>query len=198
MADATLVKLGEIAERQWGLVTTAQADNAGVSRKQLSRMASSGAVERIAQGVYRVAGAPPQRHEAIYATWLALGGATSPRTPPGVAPVVAAGQTAAVVHAIGDFLLDGLDFIVPSRKGTRIPDVRLRIRDLTRPEVIPVEGLPTLTVERTIAVRSDKLTAPNALITYLSPVAQRHRSDGRTLANHLFDLAGVTPEGWKT
>ncbi|MGH3349559.1 MAG: type IV toxin-antitoxin system AbiEi family antitoxin domain-containing protein [Nocardioides sp.] len=216
MADATLAKLGEIAERRWGLVTTAQADDAGVSRKQLSRMASSGALERVAQGVYRVAGAPPQRHEAIYATWLALGGATSPRTAAGVAPVVAAGQTAAVVHAIGDFLLDGLDFIVPSRKGTRLPDVRLRIRELSRPEVIPVDGLPTLTVERTIAdlvaigtdtslvadalrdaVRSGRLTAPNALVTYLSPVAQRHRTDARTLANGLFDLAGVTPEGWK-
>ncbi|MFE6647389.1 type IV toxin-antitoxin system AbiEi family antitoxin domain-containing protein [Nocardioides sp. NPDC057772] len=215
MADATLAKLGKIAERRWGLVTTAQADDAGVSRKQLSRMASSGALERVAQGVYRVAGAPPLRHEAIYTTWLALGGAASPRTAAGVAPVVAAGQTAAVVHGMGDFLLDGLDFIVPSRKGTRLPDVRLRIGELSRSEVIPVDGLPTLTVERTIAdlvaigtdtslvadalrdaVRSDRLTAPNTLVTYLSPIAQRHRTDGRTLANNLFDLAGVTPEGW--
>lgn len=216
MADTTLAKLGEIAERRWGLVTTAQADDAGVSRKQLSRMASNGALERVTQGVYRMAGAPPHQHEAIYATWLALGGSTSRRTPAGVAPVVASGQTAAVIHGIGDFLLDGLDFIVPSRKGTRLPDVRLRIRALTRSEVIPVDGLPTLTVERTIAdlvaigtdtslvadavrdaVRSGKLTTPNTLTTYLSPVAQRQRTDGLSLANDLFNLAGVTPDGWK-
>jgi Transcriptional regulator, AbiEi antitoxin/Cytochrome P450 len=78
MADSTLVRLGSIAERRWGLVTTAQAEDAGVSRKQLARMASAGAIERVAQGVYRMAGAPPQDHEATYATWLALGGATAP------------------------------------------------------------------------------------------------------------------------
>ena len=109
----------------------------------------------------------------------------------------------------------GFDFIVPARKGTRLPGVRLRIRSLTRDEVIPVEGLPTLTVERTIAdlveigtdlslvagcvrdaVRADKLVAPDRLVSYLSPIATRRRSDGTTLANDLFELAGVTPGGW--
>jgi Transcriptional regulator, AbiEi antitoxin len=75
VADSTLARLGSVAERRWGLVTTAQAENAGVSRKQLARMASAGAIERVAQGVYRMAGAPQQDHEAIYAAWLALGGA---------------------------------------------------------------------------------------------------------------------------
>jgi hypothetical protein len=49
-------------------------------------MASAGAIERVAQGVYRMAGAPPQDHEAVYATWLGLGGATASRTETGVAP----------------------------------------------------------------------------------------------------------------
>jgi len=94
---------------------------------------------------------------------------------------VAAGVTAAVVHGVGDFFSDGFDFIVPARKGTRLPGVRLRIRHLTQDEVILVDGLPTLTVERTIAdlieigtdlslvadavrdaVRADKLVAPSA------------------------------------
>lgn len=219
VADTTLVRLGSIAERRWGLFTTAQADDAGVSRKQLSRMASAGAIERVTQGVYRMAGAPPQRHEAVYATWLALGGATSPRTAAGVASIVAAGVTAAVVHDLGDFFLDGFDFVVPARKGTRLPGVRLRIRHLTRNEVIPVDGLPTLTVERTIAdlvelgtdlslvadvvrdaVRAGKLVAPDRLVSLLDPMAARRRKngvgDGRSLANDLFELAGVSPEGW--
>lgn len=210
-----MVRLGSIAERRWGLVTTAQAEDAGVTRKQLSRMASTGAIERVAQGVYRMAGAPPQDHEAIYATWLALGGATAPRNDAGVASIVAAGITAAVVHEIGDFFLDGFNFIVPARKGTRIPGVRLRIRELARDEVIPVDGLPALTIERTIAdlvdlgtdlslvagavrdaVRADKLIAPEQLVDYLSPIAMRRRSDGRSLANALFEVAGVAPEGW--
>jgi predicted transcriptional regulator of viral defense system len=215
MADVTLARLGSIAERRWGLVTTAQAEDAGVSRKQLSRMASTGAIERVAQGVYRMAGAPPMEQESIYATWLALGGGTAPRTDAGVAPIVAAGITAAAVHGIGDFLLDGFDFIVPSRKGSRLPGVRLRIRSLSREEVIPVDALPTLTVERTIAdlvdigtdlslvagalrdaVRADKLVAPERLVSYLSPIAARRKRDGRALASGLFELADVAPEGW--
>jgi predicted transcriptional regulator of viral defense system len=215
MADSTLARLGSIAERRWGLVTTAQAESADVSRKQLARMASAGAIERVAQGVYRMAGAPQQDHEAIYATWLALGGATAPRTETGVAPIVAAGQTAAVVHGIGDFLPAGFDFIVPARKGTRLAGVRLRIRRLTPEDVIPVGGLPALTVERTLAdlveigtdlslvagaardaARAGKLVAPDRLASYLGPVAARRKSDGRALASDLLELAGVLPEGW--
>jgi len=214
VADSTLARLGSIAERRWGLVTTAQAENAGVSRKQLARMASAGAIERVAQGVYRMTGAPPQDHEAIFATWLALGGATAPRAETGVAPVVAAGETAAVVHGIGDFLPAGFDFIVPARKGTRLPGVRLRIRRLTREEVIPVGGLPALTVERALAdlveigtdlslvagaardaARAGKLVAPDRLVSYLGPVAARRKSNGRSLASDLLELAGVRPEG---
>ena len=214
MADSTLARLGPIAERRWGLVTTAQAGSADVSRKQLARMASAGAIERVAQGVYRMAGAPPQDHEAIYATWLSLGGATASRTETGVAPVVAAGVTAAVVLGIGDFFPDRFDFMVPARKGTRLPGVRLRVRRLARDEVIPVGGLPTLTTERAIAdlveigtdlslvagavrdaVRAGQLVAPDRLVSYLDPIAARRKSDGRALASDLFELAGASPEG---
>jgi hypothetical protein len=216
VANSTLVRLGSIAERRWGLITTAQAEDADVSRKQLARMASAGAIERVARGVYRMAGAPPQDHEAIYATWLALGGATEPRTQTGVASIVAGGITAAVVHGIGDFFPDDFDFIVPERKGTRLPGVRLRIRRLTRDDVIPVSGLPALTVERVVAdlieigtdqslvagavrdaVQAGILVAPDRLVSYLDPIAARRESDGRSLANDLFELAGVRPEGWR-
>lgn len=219
VADSTLARLGSIAERRWGLVTTAQAEDAGVSRKQLSRMASAGAIERVTQGVYRMPGAPPQDHEAIFATWLALGGASAPRTDAGVATIVAAGVTAAVMHDAGDFFLDGFDFIVPARKGTRLPGVHLRIRHLTREEVIGVNGLPTLTIERTIAdlveqrtdlslvagvvrdaVQAGKLVAPERMVAYLDPIASRLKSsvpgNGRSLASDLFELAGASPEGW--
>lgn len=221
MAGVTLAKLGAIAEQRWGLVTTTQAEETGVSRKQLSRMTRTGVLERVAQGVYRMAGAPTQEHEAIYTTWLALGGATSPRSDAGVAPVVAAGITAAVVHGVGDFFLDGFDFIVPARRATRIPGVRLRVRRLTRDEVIPVNGLPTLTIERVIAdlveqwvdlslvagvvrdaLLAGMLVAPDRMATYLDPVSAGQKrvdagaGDGRSLAGALFELAGTYPEGW--
>ncbi|WP_203338645.1 type IV toxin-antitoxin system AbiEi family antitoxin domain-containing protein [Nocardioides limicola] len=221
MAAVTLTTLGAIAEQRWGLLTTAQAEAAGVSRQQLSRWSTSGVLERVAQGVYRMAGAPPQDHESIYATWLALGGATSPAPTPGVSAVVAAGTTAAIVHGLGDFFLDEIDFIVPARKSTRLPGVKLRVKKLTRDEVFPVNGLPTLTVERTIAdlveqwvdlslvadvvrdgVTSRKLAFPDALVSYLDPIARAQRrtdvgaGDGRVMASDLFELAGVYPERW--
>jgi predicted transcriptional regulator of viral defense system len=214
------VRLGAIAEQRWGLVTTAQAEQAGVTRKQLSRMASTGVLERVAQGVYRMAGAPELEHGSIHSTWLALGGATAPRTSEGVPAVVAAGITATLLHEIGDFLPEGHDFIVPARKGTRLPGVRLRVRQLTHQEAILVDGLPTLTVERTIAdlleqwmdlslvadVARDalvrgKLVSPQQLVAYLDTIAATQKrvgtgAGGRSLAGDLFDLAGVCPEGW--
>src|SRR3546814_9884090 len=80
------------------MFTTAQAEAVGVSRKQLVRMTASGVLERLAQGVYRMAGTPPQDHESVYATWLALGGATSQPTETGAPALAAAGVPAAVVH----------------------------------------------------------------------------------------------------
>ncbi len=215
MSDAALARLGSLAERRWGLITTAQAESVEVSRKQLSGMASAGVLERVARGVYRMAGAPRAKHEAIYASWLALGGATVPRTEAGVAPVVAAGATAAVVHGIGDLMPDSFDFIVPVRRGTRLPGISLRVRTLIGDEVIPVDGLPTLTAERTIAdlvdlgtdlslvagalrdsIRSDQLVAPDRLVHHLTVAAARRNVTAQALADELFEIAQTWPEGW--
>lgn len=84
MAGKTIAELGELAAERWGMFTTAQAARVGVSRKTLSGLTSSGAIHRVAQGVYRMAGAPEPEHEFIYAPWLALGGATLPPTETGV------------------------------------------------------------------------------------------------------------------
>jgi hypothetical protein len=154
-----------------------------------------------------MAGAPPQDHEAIYVTWLALGGATAPQPESGVPPIVAGGVTAAVIHEIGDFFLDVLDFIVPARKGTRVSGVRLRIRRLLPEDAIPVNGLPTLTVERTIAdlveigtdsslvadalsdaVRAGKVIAPDRLHHQLSALATRRGNDADRIADQLAEL----------
>lgn len=210
--------VAQLAEQRWGLVTTAQAEQAGVSRLQMSRMASSGSLIRVAQGVYRVAGAPELEHEQTFATWLALGGATTGPTPAGVAPVVAAATTATQLHRIGYFWPDGFDFIVPARRSTRLPGVRLRVRHLTPAEVTYAESVPTLTVERTIAdlveqwtdlslvadlvrdaIEQGKLVAPHQLATHLQPLAKINDfADGRAFTNDLFALAEAVPVGWAT
>lgn len=172
-------------------------------------MTASGAIDRVAHGVYRMVGAPPHNHENIYATWLALGGATAARTELEVSTLVAGGVTAAIVHEIGDFFLDGLDFIVGSRKTTRLPDVRLRIRALTPDDVVPVNGLPTLTVERTLvdllelgtdtslvvgalrdAARLDKIVNPDHLRFMLTGLPARQINDGIHVTDALNQLLG--------
>lgn len=216
MATEAFRVVAQLAEQRWGLVTTTQAEQAGVSRMQMSRMAASGSLVRVTQGVYRVAGAPELEHEPIFATWLALGGATFERTPDGVAAVVAAGVTATQLHRIGDFWPDGFDFIVPVRRTTRIPGVRLRVRQLTRQDVTFAEGVPTLTVERTIAdlveqwadlslvantvrdaTEQGKIVAPGRFADYLQPLARANGfTDGQAFAADLFDMAGAAPLGW--
>ena len=111
---AVIGSLGRIAERQWGLVTTRQAVEVGVSRLHLSRLSQAGALERLAHGIYRMAGAPPVEDEDVITAWLGL--ATTGEPP------VAAGATAARLHGIGDLWLDAIEFTTTTRRTTRRPD----------------------------------------------------------------------------
>ena len=145
------------------------AEAAGVRRKQLTRMASNGVIERVLQGVHRMTGAPEHPHERILATWLALGGHQGAQR--GTPPIVAAGETAAILHDVGDFFLKELEFIVQQRKSTRLQSVKLRIRALGRAEVIVVHGVATLKVERLIA---DLLDVHTDLSLVANVMAQAH------------------------
>lgn len=217
MDASDFAELAALAAERWGLVTTAQAERIGVSRLQMSRLAASGRLVRVGRGVYRIAGAPESEDELVRATWLALGGATLPRTDTGVQPVVAAGVTAANVHRIGDFWPDHLEFVVPQRRGTRLPAVRLRVRHLEPSEVVPIDGLPTLNVERTIAdlveqrtdlslvagavrdaVFQGKLTSRHRLAEYLEPLANSNGKSrgGEEFAHDLIAMTGVDPAVW--
>lgn len=210
MSGQVLQKLGAIAEAHWGMFTTAQAASSGIDRARLSRLSATGAITRELQGVYRMAGAPLGEHALTYATWLALGGDRAE-----VPSVVAAGETAATLHGMGDFYPAGWDFIVPTRRSTRLPGVRLRVRTLTPAEVTYLDGMPVLTVERTIAdligqwtdlslvadavrdaVRLGTLVHPQLLVDYLNPHAKgAGYVDGHAFASALFELAGAEPIG---
>ena len=203
MAGSTIAKLGSIATEQWGMITTAQAGNAGVSRKTLSSLTASGALERLAQGVYRMAGAPDATLEinTIRVHWLTLGSSSS---------VVAAGRSAAALHDIGDWFVGASEFVSPSRRTTRVKDVRIRVRLLEPEDAIFVDGMPTLSVERTIAdllesgedlslvagalrdaARMGTLTSPQRLRILLHPLARRNgATDGEELAERLAHIAG--------
>lgn len=198
MASSTIAKLGAIAAERWGMVTTAQAAEVGVSRKTLSNLAASGALERLAQGVYRMAGTPAAMLEidTIRVHWLALGGTTS---------IVAAGKSAAALHQIGDWFPGASEFVAPTRRTTRIEGVRIRIRSLEAKDTVFVDGMPTMTAERTIAdlvesqedlslvsdavaqaIQRGTLLRPDRLKEMLEPLAHRYREpSGAALVERL-------------
>lgn len=192
------------------MFTTAQAAEVGVPRKLLSSLSASGAIERLAQGVYRMAGVPPAEHqiESIRPHWLAVGGSAE-------AGVVAAGTTAATLHGIGDWFPAESAFVTSTRRTTRLPDVRLRIRRLDEEDVVYVDGLPSMTVERTIAdfveareepslvadalrhaAQRGILLRPRRLARLLEPLARRNgEATGDALAGRLLLSAGLD-ESW--
>jgi len=66
-----LVTLARFAQGQWGMVTSAQAVQAGVSYMQLKRMTEAGLLEKAGQGVYLMIGgqAAAARHRAVKVAW---------------------------------------------------------------------------------------------------------------------------------
>lgn len=208
------VALAEITSSQWGMVTTAQAERLGVSRLTLSRLSEQGLFERVTQGVYLDSGAPGSEFDELKAAWLS--------TDPGrfaeerleqmeKGPVVSA-ESASRLHNVGDLRANVHTFTVPIRRQSQKTDIRYRLRTLSSREVTLIEGLPTTTLERTIAdlvdMRTDlSLVAevlasavgrnqldPEYLTELLNPLAARNgckKGDGAVLLDRLLAIAGL-------
>jgi hypothetical protein len=146
-----LQRLGDVAQDQWGLVTRRQAAHAGVSSTTLERLtAPSGSLERVAFGVYRLAGAPVPDHQDLRAAWLQL----APDTPAWQRTAtqgVVSHRSAATFCGLGHLTADVHEFTVSSRKQTRRQDVRLHIRAVEDSEWIMLRGLPVTRPSRTAA-----------------------------------------------
>ncbi len=145
--------LAAITESQWGLVTSAQAQAAGLLHMDLTRLARSGDLVRVGHGVYRDAGAPTDQHEELRVAWLS----TDPTRPayqrlrdPHQDAVVS-GESAAKLHGIGDFRADQVEISLPQRRRSRREGVRFRVREIEPQDTTLVQGLPVTSLERTIA-----------------------------------------------
>lgn len=209
-----LRELAEVTASQWGMVTTAQAATLGVTRLALSRLTDSGHLERLAHGVYRDAGAPSDQFEDLRAAWLStepkiraearLSGLTE--------GVVVASSSAAMLHGVGDLWANRHEFAAPRRRQTQRVEIRYRQRDLDGRDVTLVEGLPTMTLERTLAdllddvgdlsLVADALGAAAKkrsldlarLRQLLAPLAERNkfkRHDGNAVLDQLLKIAGL-------
>lgn len=204
-----LESLELLGSGQWGLVTTAQAQEVGVSKMQLSRLVARGTVQRVRHGVYALPSADTGPLQGLRAAWLATGS-----QPVGDQPLtVVSGESAAAVHGLGDLLPAKYEFTTAVRRQTTQPDTRYRKRDLPDEAITWVDGLPVTTIARTVqdlaiggtdfdhlavAVR-DAVTgtgvSSDALVHALEPAAERFRTrDGNALFVSALKAVGFRPD----
>ena len=206
----TLTRLSELAQDQWGLVTRRQAENAGVSRATLQRLADNKVLERVSRGVYRLAGAPEPDHVELRAAWLQL----APDIPAWKRTAdegVVSHRSAAALYGLGHLPADRHEFTVTTRRQSRRPDVRLHHRRLSEGEWISLRGLPVTRPSRIaadlLADREDPQAVahviadairpvydyPGTFAEVLAPYAAQfglRRGDGMALLRWLLDLVG--------
>ncbi|MGH3546264.1 MAG: type IV toxin-antitoxin system AbiEi family antitoxin domain-containing protein, partial [Mycobacteriales bacterium] len=146
--------LGEYAADQWGLVTAAQAANAGVDTTTLTRIAAAGAITQVVRGVYQLSGASHAAFISEAAAWLRLDPATPAweRQLLDVNGGVISHRSAASIHHIGDLRAPKVEFIIPRYRRTRDASIRFHQAILDDADVTVVDDLlPVTTVEQTLA-----------------------------------------------
>jgi predicted transcriptional regulator of viral defense system len=204
----------DITSQQWGMFTSAQAVARGIDRMALSRLMKNGHIERLRKGIYRASAVPSSRLEAVYAAWLSIEPSqlSYKRSKKAESDAVVSCATAAYVWSIGELNPEPITFSVNCRKQLRDKGIRTIIRHLDERDVTIAQGLPTTTIERTIAdlitsgtdlslvanVAKDALRLKGldaqTMIEYLSPLAKRagcKSGDGLALYERLLGQEGI-------
>ncbi|WP_181162570.1 MULTISPECIES: type IV toxin-antitoxin system AbiEi family antitoxin domain-containing protein [unclassified Bifidobacterium] len=151
--QSIIQRLTPLMATQWGLVTTAQAQRLGVARSLMSRLESTGKLERICKGVYRNTSAPSEQFESLHAAWLSLHPERTAEERLQISPpdAVVCSHTAAWILQAGDFVPEPYCFSTPSRKQTQRTDITIRQKSYPTESLIVREGLPITTFEQTVA-----------------------------------------------
>lgn len=129
-----------LAERRAGYLTTAQAAEVGVSRQQLSYLARTGSLERVAHGIYRLRRFPTQRFEDVIVACLWAGD-----------DAVASHDTALAIYELTDAMPAAIHVSVPRPFRGRRPGVTVHAAPLDDSDRSERDGVPVTTVARTIA-----------------------------------------------
>lgn len=154
MQDKGSDALYRIAEPQGGYLTTAQALEAGVSRRVLSHYASRGDLERVAYGIYRLHRFPVHRFGDLIETtlWAGRGAAVSH-------------DSALAVYGMGSAMPAVIHITVPGAFRGKRPGVVVHRASLSSAEVTLRDDVPITTVERAlrdVAVEGDPSLARDA------------------------------------
>jgi hypothetical protein len=183
---AALGQLADLAEAQNGLLTARQADVRGVPRRDLARLVQVGGMERVAYGVYRVAGAPRPRLLELRAAWLQLapGVDLDRRT---VADGVVSHASATAVYGVG--LLEPVrhEFSVPlpRRLRSRRDDVVIHRVRLAADEVDWVEEMLVTVPTRMVGDLCAQSMDGEHLAGVVADLLDKHLADRDGLASAL-------------
>lgn len=209
--SSPLLRLQELAQEQWGLVTRRQLQAAGMGSTTLERLVSpGGALERVARGVYQLAGAPVPDHRELLAAWLQL----APEIPAWErqpAQGVVSHRSAAALFDLGHLPADHHEFTVARRHQTRRPDVRIHVLPIGDSEWASVRGLLVTRPSRIAADLLREREDPEAVAQIVTEAIRRindypdafadafgpyavtfglRRDDGLAVLRWLLDLAG--------
>ena len=137
-ADASIA---EVAARQYGVFSRAQAREAGLSDRQLRWRIAKGVIERLTLHTFLIAGCPTSWRQKLMTACLAAG--------PGAA---ASHRTAAALHEFDGFAPGVIEITVPqSRRDFRMDGVIVHSSSYWGDEdVTTVAGIPVSTPERTL------------------------------------------------
>ena len=140
------IRFTDSARRQHGLVMRSQL-RPGLSSRQVDRLLSTGRLEPVRRGVYRVGGAPPTWEQLVLAAVMAGG--------PGA---FASFTCAAALWRLDRFDPDRIEITVPEHRRARLPGVVVHDTMVQgRDHVGTVARIPTASVARTICDLSSVL-----------------------------------------
>lgn len=158
---------------QWGLVTTSQARENGISRLWMQRLSDRGVLQRLRHGVYALPSSRPGALQDVQAAWLNLTASAPSQGSVYGSEFVVSGASAASVHEIGDLVPPYIEFSASQARITKQRDLRLVHQELASEDIDYLDGLPVTTVERTIYDLSVAATDVDHLTTLVIDAARR-------------------------
>ena len=133
----------EIAADNYGIVTSAQAKEVGVSDKEMSAIASRGRIDRIGHGVYRLRDYIPTKNDS-YAEAVALVGPTA----------YLYGESVLAMHELAPTNPAFVYVATPKRVRKSLPEYLTIVKEPGREGVTSYEGIPSQPIAE--AIRSCK------------------------------------------
>jgi hypothetical protein len=188
--------IATLAAPQHGVLSLAQAGDAGIDKRALSRRMSTGMLVPVHRGVYRVAAAPPSWHQGLWAATLAVDSTVKS----------VAAQAAAAMHRFDGF--PRRPIVVGTRRrcqaalsGASV----IYVPALTADDIVDVDGLPVTTPTQTLLDLSRRVSLRRLTIALDSGVrdgtvseaalaAQLEiwRRSGRTGVRRIEQILGMT------